>query len=101
MEIENIKINSRQIRKQITKLKRSKNDEKWEEIVSLQTKLGKLQDEFKHIKKELTKEYQKKYREENKQDLIELSKAWRLEHKDKVKDYNKKYYIASHHSIKV
>jgi hypothetical protein len=38
------------------------------------------------------REYQRKYREQNKEAINQRHKAWRENNKDKIKEYNKTYW---------
>ena len=48
--------------------------------------------QYREKNKEKRKEYKKKYRQENKEKIKESNKQYREEHKEKINEYKKQYY---------
>ena len=49
-------------------------------------------EKLKELAQQQKREYERRYREENRERLKEYQKQWRLNNKDKIKQYNDDYW---------
>ena len=62
------------------------------ELKSVEARLDSLNSQYESLLTAMQEEYQKKYNEKHKKQILEKQKEWRRNNPEKVKAYNQKYW---------